>query len=72
MLLISDGFFSCQAMKNNLDGELSKLPRSRQFTEELVENLPIATLWDEFGIVADVVVCQILPFFYIIVIPSDL
>lgn len=58
--VLSDGFFSCQALKKDLDGELSKLPRSRQLTEELIEDLPIAILWDLFGIVADVVVC---PFF---------
>ena len=46
----------CQGSKKDLDGELSKYPRSREFTEELVKNLPVMTLWKEFGIIPDVVV----------------
>lgn len=48
----------CQGFKKDLDGELSKYPRSREFTEELVNNLPVMTLWKEFGIIPDVVVCS--------------
>lgn len=46
----------CQGCKKDLDGELSKYPRSREYTEELVENLPVNTLWKNFGIIPDVVV----------------
>jgi hypothetical protein len=48
----------CQGCKKDLDGELSKYPRSREFTEELVKNLPVMTLWKNFGIIPDVVVCS--------------
>lgn len=46
----------CQGSKKDLDGELSKYPRSREFTEELVKRLPVMTLWKNFGIIPDVVV----------------
>lgn len=49
----------CQGDKKDLDGELSKYPRSREFTEELVEKLPVNTLWKQFGIIPDVVVCSL-------------
>ena len=48
----------CQGHKMDLDGELSKYLRSREYTEELVKNLPVNTLWKNFGIIADVVVCS--------------
>jgi hypothetical protein len=57
-------FPSCQGCKKDLDGELSKYPRSREFTEELVKNLPVNTLWKDFGIIPDVVVCS--HFFFLI------
>jgi len=46
----------CQGNKKDLDGELSKYPRSREYTEELVKNLPVKTLWKNYGIIPDVVV----------------
>ena len=46
----------CQGHRNDLDGELSQIPRSRELTERLVENSLVKTLWDDYGIVADTVV----------------
>lgn len=60
---ISHFFPSCQGSKKDLDGELSKYPRSREFTEELVKNLPVNTLWKDFGIIPDIVVCPLFFFF---------
>ena len=59
-------FPSCQGSKKDLDGELSKYPRSREFTEELVKNLPVNALWKDYGIISDVVVCVHFLFFLIL------
>ena len=55
---VHDFFHSCQGEKNNLDGPLSKLPRTRDLTEMLVSNQQVGTLWDKFGIISDVVVSR--------------
>jgi hypothetical protein len=47
----------CQGYRKDLDGELSQIPRSRELTERLVEDSLVKTLWDDYGIVADTVVC---------------
>jgi hypothetical protein len=47
----------CQGHRKDLDGELSQIPRSRELTERLVEDSLVKTLWDDYGIVADTVVC---------------
>ena len=62
---ISHFFPSCQGSKKDLDGELSEYPCSCEFTEELVKNLPVNTLWKDFGIIPDVVVCLLFFFFSI-------
>jgi hypothetical protein len=46
----------CQGHRKDLDGELSRFPRSRELTERLVEDSLVKTLWDDYGIVADTVV----------------
>ena len=46
----------CQGSKKDLDGDLSKLPRTRELTEMLVSEWSVSDLWDEFGIVSDIVV----------------
>ena len=61
---ISHFFPSCQGSKKDLDGELSKYPCSCEFTKELVKNLPVNTLWKDFGIIPDVVVCLLFFFFF--------
>lgn len=48
--------FRCQGHRSDLDGDLSKFPRTRKFTEEVVEHYTVSELWDEFGIVSDVIV----------------
>ena len=48
--------YRCQGHKADLDGDLSKLPRTRNFTEEVVEHCTVSELWDDFGIVSDVIV----------------
>jgi hypothetical protein len=47
----------CQGHRTDLDGELSHFRRSRELTERLVEDSLVKTLWDDYGIVADTVVC---------------
>lgn len=49
-------FYSCQGEKDDLDGSLSELPRTRDLTEFLIAKYRVGTLWDKFGIVSDVVV----------------
>jgi hypothetical protein len=46
----------CQGNKKDLDGDLSKLPRTRELTELLVAEWAVSDLWDKFGIVSDIVV----------------
>jgi hypothetical protein len=46
----------CQGDKKDLDGDLSKLPRTRELTEMLVNEWSVSDLWDKFGIVSDIVV----------------
>ena len=48
----------CQALKGDLDSDLSKFLRSRALTESLIEKLPDKTLWENYGIIAPVVVCS--------------
>jgi hypothetical protein len=60
--IASDKYFTyltsyrCQGHRTDLDGNLSKLPRTRNFTEEIIELHTLGELWDEFSIVSDVVV----------------
>ena len=46
----------CQGEKKDLDGDLSKLPCTRELTELLVDEWAVSDLWDKFGIVSDIVV----------------
>lgn len=61
-LISSDKFityftlYRCQGHRTDLDGDLSKFPRTRSFTEEVVEHFTVSELWDDFGIVSDVIV----------------
>ena len=48
--------YRCQGHRTDLDGDLSKFPRTRNFTEEVVEHHTVGELWDDFGIVSDVIV----------------
>lgn len=46
----------CTAQQNNLDGGGGR--RSRDHTELLVRELELGVLWDEYGLVGDIVVCR--------------
>lgn len=46
----------CQGNKEDLDGDLSKLPRTRELNELLVDEWAVSDLWGKFGIVSDIVV----------------
>jgi len=48
--------YSCRAPSSDLDGEGSTQPRTRKITEALVQTFDVPELWDEHGIVSDVVV----------------
>ena len=47
----------CQGHRKDLDGELSLFLCSRELTERLVEDSLVKTLWDDYRIVVDTVVC---------------
>jgi hypothetical protein len=55
---VSNFFHSCQGGKDDLDGPLSRLPRTRDLTEKLITNYQVGALWDKFGIISDVVVSR--------------
>ena len=46
----------CQGHRTDLDGDLSQLPRTQNFTEEAIEHYTVSELWDDFGIVLDIIV----------------
>ena len=48
----------CQGNKKDLDGNLSRLPRTRELTEMLVNEWSVSDSWGNFGIVSDIVVCS--------------
>jgi hypothetical protein len=45
----------CTAHQNNLDGGGGR--RSRDHTELVVSELELGVLWEEYGLVGDIVVC---------------
>jgi len=48
----------CLAPPNNLDQKPEYALRCKEHTELLVECLELGVLWDEYGLVGDVVVCS--------------
>lgn len=48
-----------QGHRNELDGKHSKFPHTRKFMEELIDHYTVNGLWDDFGIVSDIIVCPI-------------
>ncbi len=56
LLLFYMILYSCQGDKEDLDGPLSELQRTRDLTETLVVKYRVGILWDKFGIVSDIVV----------------
>lgn len=56
-------FFRCTAPPNNLDSG-RHVRRSEAHTELVVEAFELGTLWDEYGLVGDIVV-SVLPFYII-------
>jgi hypothetical protein len=48
--------YRCQGHRTDLDGDLSKFPRTRNFTKEVIELHTLSELWDDFCIVSDVIV----------------
>ena len=51
---ISDTFLRCTANRNNLDGGSGR--HCREHTELIVSEFELGVLWDEYGLVGDVVV----------------
>ena len=49
-------FTRCQALKGNLNSDLSQFPRTRALTKGLIETLQEKALWGDYGIVSAVVV----------------
>jgi hypothetical protein len=56
---ISDKSLRCTAPANNLDSG-QHVRRSQAHTELLVEEFELGMLWDEYGLVGDIVVCILL------------
>ena len=48
-------FIRCTAFRKNLD--VQAVPRKRRHTDALAECLDSKTLWDEYGIDDDIIVC---------------
>ena len=46
----------CTALPNDIDGPRGR--RTRAFTDELMDTLDSKTLWDEYGIDDDILVCN--------------
>lgn len=59
LILIQSNFapLRCDADHNDLNQNASR--RSRRWTEGLIEELDLGTLWEDFGIVGDITVCCI-------------
>jgi len=63
-------FVRCLAQSKNLDGDVLKgnitLHRCQEHTNAVVEELELGILWDEYGLVGDIIVCiaSVLSFFY--------
>jgi hypothetical protein len=55
---VSSPFFRCTAKRTDLDGGVRR--RSREHTELLVSEFELGTLWDEYGLVGDIIVHVIL------------
>ena len=53
---MSDNQIRCTAQSDNLDNDPHRLPCNREHTNTLVEMLELGELWDEYGLVGDVVV----------------
>jgi hypothetical protein len=51
-------FSRCTAKRTDLDGESGR--RSREHTELLVNEFELGTLWDEYGLVGDIIVHMVL------------
>ena len=51
-------YIRCLAPPNNLDRRPEYAHRCKEHTELLVECLELGVLWDEYGLVGDVVVCS--------------
>ena len=58
-------FSRCTAPSRDLDGHRC-LHRSRAHTDMLVREFELGTLWDEYGIIGDIIVSNVLPCSYII------
>ena len=53
-------FFRCTAPANGLDAH-HHVRHSQAHTELLVKAFELGTLWDEYGLVGDIIVCVLLP-----------
>jgi hypothetical protein len=51
-----DIFCSCRAVSGYLDGEGSNRPRTMNITEALINSFDVPELWDDHGIISNVVV----------------
>ena len=54
---INQKFNRCTASSSDLDGPGGR--RTREFTKALIDELDAKTLWDEYGIDGDILVCRI-------------
>lgn len=56
ILLSEGGRVRCIAKNKDLDAEPNQPRRSKAHTEALVQGIELGKLWDDYGIVGDVVV----------------
>jgi hypothetical protein len=65
-------FIRCIAPPDDLDRKPEAARRCKAHTELLVENLELGVLWDEYGLVGDVVVGLLSSHFFLVVFASFL
>ena len=53
-------YLRCTARPDDLDGESTR--RTREHSDTIVEELELGVLWDEYGLVGDIVVRFFVPF----------
>ena len=56
--LILTAIYRCLARAKDLDGDLS-MPCTQEHSNVLVEMLKLGVLWDEYGLVGNIVVCML-------------
>jgi hypothetical protein len=63
-------YLRCTARPDDLDGESTR--RTREHSDTIVEELELGVLWDEYGLVGDIVVRFFVPFPFFVLLSGRL